>query len=226
MIYQFSATGRLHQKAGIDNQDAITAIECEKYAVIALADGVSSCTRAREGARAACEVTAKLLYGKPEFFFRSSPTTIIHVVLETVKSKLLSLTADEDPRPLSSTLSFVLLNKETHHALLFQLGDGLVVGNKKGRWINLIQPDENSNGTCVTTTIGASYRCHVVQIDATEWTSFMLLTDGAWRAFVHCGMIKKVIAEAYARAEYTFLENILQNSAAQDDHSFVILNAS
>lgn len=226
MFFQFSSIGSNHRKAGVENQDALAAMEDDQYSIVALADGVSSCRRAREGAQAACDAAVSLLYGKPEFFLCSAPETTVRVVLNVIREKLTSMTSDGDFRPLSSTLAFVLLHKGTQRALLFQLGDGLVAGNRNGRWVNLIQPDDSRDGTCVTTTTGAAHRCRAVHMDTAQWDSFILLTDGAWRALTHHGRIRGTVAEAYVHGEYELLAHALQDTSIEDDQSFVIIKAS
>lgn len=226
MIYQFSTVGNYHRKEGVDNQDAFAVAENGQYSAAALADGVSTCPRSREGAQAACDTAVSLLYGKPEFFLSGSREATARVMLDSIMSKLQSLASDGDPVPLSSTLAFVLLDKVARRALLFQLGDGLVAGNRNGRWVSLIQPDSSMDGTCVTTTAGASRRCRAVCIDAANWDSFMLMTDGAWRTFSRHGRVMPAVAEAYGRGEYAFLAHALQNNPAEDDRSFLIINAN
>lgn len=223
MIFQFTAVGTCHKYKDIINQDALAAIDNEQYSIIALADGVSSCARAREGAQEACRAVTELLESNPEYFMQTTEKLRSQVVIEHVMNALSKLAGDSDPVSLSSTLSFALLDKCKGKVLLFQLGDGLVVGCQDYRVCCLIQPDRDTNGICVTTTHGAAERCYSRICDCKKGDAFMLMSDGAWHSFVEHGKLQPLIADAFSCGNYDHLVQVLQISAAKDDNSFIIV---
>lgn len=225
MVYYFSAVGKRHFEEGKENQDALTAFENERYALAVLADGVSSCERAQEGAQAACRTVEKLLRGNPDFFFSRPQRIIAQVALRYVMRALNKMADGGDAAAFSSTLAFALVDKQARKTLLFQLGDGLVTGCRGDRCFSLIQPDSDEGGTCVTTTLGAETRCRMRMLEGGDWNAFMLMTDGAWRECTDRGRMEKNITRAFALGEYVKIRQHLEQKEAQDDHSFVILKA-
>lgn len=223
MISQYSAPGSYHLMRNVSNQDAISTYENEEYTIIALADGVSSCSRAQEGAQEACRAVTELLNRNPEYFLQAPAQFVANNVLDYILAALKNLTVNDDLEPLSSTLSFVLLNKVNQKVLLFQLGDGLTVGRHDQRCRCLIQPDSRDGGTCATTTRGAAACCHILNLDCEQGDAFMLLTDGAWKMFVGHGRLRSSVVDAFVQGDYEYLSETLQHANPSDDNSYVIL---
>lgn len=226
MITQFTAAGTHHTREGVENQDAYAAAENEQYSVAVLADGVSSCSQARRGAQLACDTVARLLLGCPDFFMNATHDEIVRVILRNVLHALETEAAADglDAAEYSSTLSFALHEHATGAALLFQLGDGLILGCRGEDCIPLIQPGTSRNGTCVTTTRNAKLQCVTRFLTDEEAESIVLLTDGAWRSLVSIGELHPDAARALCSGEYDDLQDILDQTQPQDDHTILIMN--
>lgn len=228
MTHHFSCAGVCHLAENMENQDAFSVCSNDQYTVMVLADGVSTCTHAGQGAQLACDTAAQLLLSCAHYFMSAPPETIPRILLRNILHAL-SKQAEKDSvriEEFSSTLVFVLHDRKQRKLLLFQLGDGLIVGSQDGRCSCLLQPEDSTEGTCVTTTHRAEDQCSVRLLDAQEYQSVMLLTDGAWHAFVTSGRLRRDVEEAFVRGEYHVLQSLLQQSPPMDDHSFLILTTA
>lgn len=210
----------------MENQDAAAAAENERYSVAVLADGVSSCTQARRGAQLACDTAARLLLGCPDFFMSATHDEIVRVILRNVLHALETEAAEQGlaAEDYSSTLSFALYDRAKGTTLLFQLGDGLILGCDGEACIPLIQPGTSRNGTCVTTTRNAKLQCVTRFVTNQEAASIMLLTDGAWRSLVSGGTLRTDAARAFLEGNHAALQDILLQAQPQDDHTVLIMN--
>ena len=225
MINQFSATGARHVREGMENQDAAAADENERYTAAVLADGVSSCSQAQRGAMLACDAALRLLLGCGEFFMTATHDDIVRVILRNVLHALEkeAEASGADPAEYSSTLSFALRDRLTGRTLLFQLGDGLILGCRGEQCFPLIQPGSNRGGTCVTTTRYAAVQCVTRAVTDDEADAVMLLTDGAWRSLLSGGVFREDAARAFRESRYDTLQDILTQTQPQDDHTLLIM---
>lgn len=225
MIYQFSAIGERHLRTGAENQDAVFAFENDRYALLVLSDGVSVCPRAGQGAQLACSTAAELIGACPEYFMNTAPGIIARVILRNVLYALdCQARSDGAERAdYSSTLSFALLDRQTRRALLFQLGDGLIVGREAGRCSVLVQPGKRLEGVCVTTTENAQTACTVRFVEQSDGVT--LLTDGAWGSLLAGGAICGDAAQMITEGKFNALEKYISGQRPQDDYSFAAWTA-
>lgn len=68
MVSLLSDIGMYHRKTDGENQDVVSQKEGKRYSVISLADGVSTCSRAKTGAAIASASIANLLFKNASFF--------------------------------------------------------------------------------------------------------------------------------------------------------------
>lgn len=225
MITRFTAAGARHVREGMENQDAAAADENKRYAACVLADGVSTCTQAQRGSQLACETVLHLLLGCGEFFMNATHDEIVRVVLRNVLHALQKEAdaAGEDVNAYSSTLSFALHDRAACTSLLFQLGDGLILGAQDESCIPLIQPGSSRGGTCVTTTRHAAIQCVTRFVPDTAADAILLLTDGGWRSLLSGGAIRQDAARAFIQGDYDTLQSILVQTQPQDDHTLLIM---
>ena len=223
MTYTFSKTGSHHLERKEGNQDVVTHEENERYAVITLADGVSSCTNGREGAEVAAREMTRLLFHKAEHFMEFPEETIAELSLAHVKWELrkcaeqLNVDIDE----LSSTLCSALYDRKTRKLLLINLGDGLIItGSKKGCAIPSM-PSDSRNGCYVTTTPEAEKKMKVRKLDAGVYESIYLCSDGAWRNLFDRSHMRQEVQYMINNNRSVQLGDYLNNMEPFDDCTFV-----
>ena len=80
MIYEYSRTGLRHERDGAPNEDHIRFAEDGMASVIALADGVSTCLMAGEGAETAAEAITGLLRRRGDILLEHEEKEIAEIV--------------------------------------------------------------------------------------------------------------------------------------------------
>ncbi len=224
-INTFTRTGLYHKQLNKENEDRFCSAQDERYLVIALADGVSTCEMSGTGAEIAAKEITKLFFQKAEFFFGFTSEQIAGFALAHVLYEL-QKRADQDKKPLkdySSTLASVLYDKETKKLLYFSLGDGVIFASERGKCSILTPPADSSRGCPVTTTKGAQKHVTARIVDAKELDSVMICSDGAWTQMVGRSRILPWIAEAIGGSDYGKITTFLSELETEDDCSCITL---
>lgn len=218
MINSLSGQGIYHKSHNIENQDFVLFGEDENFCAITLADGVSSCKYAREGAEIACEILCRLFLTKGDFFLSSDVLKYSQNISKIILSNILrELKKKPDIKEYSSTIAGVLYDKNNDKMLCFNIGDGMIAGEKGGMHQVLIRPYQNENGCCVTTTLGAENVAEIKILDAEKIKSAIIFSDGAW---------KKIFSDKKFAFLNRFeeLDNYLNNANCIDDYSYISLS--
>lgn len=226
MIHEYSKTGTLHIAANEENQDVIKFEQQNDYAVISLADGVSSCAEAKCGAEVASQAITNLLLKNSTFFFdldekQVAEFVIAHVLYE-LKQK--AREADKDINEYSSTLASVLIDKKRERMLCFNLGDSLImsIGNGKSRILSM--PSDTLDGCCVTTTSNAAGMADVKKAKTHQNDSVIIFSDGAWQCMFMGNRPDTRVKAMLDASDTSGLREYLDAHECPDDHSFVCLN--
>lgn len=226
MISEYSRTGMLHLSSDEENQDVIRFGQKNDYAIISLADGVSSCKEAKCGAEIACQAITNLLLKNSMFFFELDEKQIAEFVLAHVLYELREKAREEnkDINEYSSTLASVLVDKKRDRMLCFNLGDSLImsIGNGKSRIFSM--PSDTLGGCCVTTTQKAASMIDVKKVKINQNDSVIILSDGAWQSMFMGNRPKARVKELLNAGDTLGLKEYLDSHECPDDHSFVCLN--
>ena len=209
-----------------ENQDALCFGDNERFEVIALADGVSTCGMARRGADLTSRAATNLLLKKGQFFLSFEEKKTAESVLAHVLFKL-GEDANEKSIPVeaySSTLACVLFDKETEKLLCLNLGDGLILGIENGCCRVIAKPSDSSHGCCVTTTKNAQEEMCVKILERGNLTSVILLTDGAWRQMLVNNRLREDAAALLESEAFDELKEFFSQHQSEDDYSFIAMD--
>ena len=190
-----TATGPGHRRMGLPNQDAWAVRHYNSGVVVAVSDGLGSCTHADVGSLAACRAVAEAT----KLHFRYSPadmTGMPALVQHLWKMMLLG----HSPSESSATCLFVAMRYGAN-ALLAQLGDGLVAACRRDGGIDLLMPDKADSFANLTVGLGSSQAAagwRTLSVHEERYRAFVLCTDGvsddlvpdavgefAWGVFEH-----------------------------------------
>ena len=174
--------GTSHLDQGKGCEDVIKAVTTEDMAVIALADGAGSFSKAFEGATIATEKCSKWLLNKFEWAYSAKLYDIKCSLLKTIKRSIIRKATIEkiQMEEYSSTLLFVAIKDNRYIA--GHIGDGVIgVITTGGDDVVLSEPErgEFANNTFFTTSspINKHFRLHRGTIN--NITSFFLMSDGS-----------------------------------------------
>ncbi len=221
----FSKTGLYHLEVQDENQDALHYGKDERFVVLALADGVSSCGKAKAGAEIAASELVSFLLRNGKYFMQCEPKTAAFQILEQVIFKL-TQQAQRDAIPVeeySSTLSGVLLDRQTETIFCINLGDGMILANQGDRCLILAQPSDSRNGCYVTTTRDAVSTIRTFKRQADDLRAILLCSDGAWLHLYQNGKLKTVAEGLILQGDFVGLQSFLEQQQCKDDCSFLAL---
>ena len=224
-MLSYSTVGSDHRAKGLDNQDFILTAERGDRAILALADGVSSCAAGGEGARLVCETLSERLLSETADLFSVNTDTLTREMLGCALEALRTAAAASGRavEDYSSTLCLALYNKLDGRALLFQLGDSLIFIERDGKLVARIgEVSENAETICTTTQ--DAHRAVTVRVLASpDYDSITMLSDGAWRPLYRDrATFASVVSELQARDGEALIKR-LRSANDPDDASMVAL---
>jgi len=174
--------GTSHLEQGKGCEDVIKTITTEDMAVIVLADGAGSFSKAFEGATIATEKCSKWLLNKFEWAYSAKESEIITRLVQTIRKEIKNKATKEglEMEEYSSTLLFAAIKDSRY--IVGHIGDGVIgVITTDGDDVVLSEPErgEFANNTFFTTSsqINKHFRLHRGTIN--NITSFFLMSDGA-----------------------------------------------
>lgn len=228
MIYQCSNTGQYHKQNDSCNQDYICTEVNGKISVISLADGVSSCRKARAGAETAGRAITHLLSRRGDVMMEYDSREIAriansHVVYELEKA------AEADNNPVtdySSTVSSVMYDRSSGKMLIYNLGDCIILTVSDGTCRIAAMPCDSRCGCCVTTTVNAESEAVAEVINTERIDSVVICSDGAWREMFRGCRLKDEVEAMLVRGRYDELSRFLTKCGCHDDNSFVAMKVS
>lgn len=228
MVNYFTAAGERHCFKESNNQDAVMYRENERYCVIALTDGVSSCKYAREGAALACESAAEHLIENAERFFamgaRQTTEALISRILRRLQSAADAISAPVEE--FSSTLACVLADKESGKLLYLNIGDSLIMAVRGEECYVVAMPADSRNGCYVTTTWNAAQSARCGMIDTQQISSVMICSDGAWKLMYKRSRLQSSVREMILDQQFDRLKEALRQFQRPDDCSFITMDLS
>jgi hypothetical protein len=191
-----TVTGEAHLARGVPGEDAFGHHVAEDgTALLAVADGVSSASRAREGSALACGAAvsrgARLL---APIIMRSDPRMlerlvrdVLHDVHRRLRAAASTLVEGDAPQaPFASTLAVAAVSGSA--AAVGAVGDAFVVGRRADDSLHLLLPPRDAGEFVNTTaTIGADRalaRARYVMVTDPDLTGIALSTDGLAEACV------------------------------------------
>lgn len=226
MVSLLSDIGMYHRETDGENQDVVSQKENKRYSVISLADGVSTCSRAKTGAAIASASITNLFFKNASFFLEFDEKQIAEYTLSHILSEL-TQQAENDLTDLceySSTISGVLYDHVTRKLLFFNLGDSIIIAVENGMCKIVSMPSNSMEGCCVTTTNGAIECIHTGVIEAASFDSIIICSDGAWCHMFEKNKLKREVASMLCRKAFNELADYLSIQRCYDDYSFISID--
>lgn len=222
-ITQHTQCGSAHTRSGIQNQDRIQAVGDKRYTVIALTDGVSTCSAAAEGSEITCSTVSDTLLHYAGRLFRmkqeQASTAILNRVLENLRQR--ARTDGADVQAYASTLAAVLFDRKDNTLLTVNLGDGLIMASGHGRCSVIGPPADSSDGCVTTVTYDAEHELQFRIMPADCIESIAIFSDGAWKP-LYCGCsLNPEVKDMILAHDYPALSQHLSGITPEDDNSFI-----
>jgi serine/threonine protein phosphatase PrpC len=170
-----SVIGPAHRRMGLPNQDAWMARDLGEGAVLAVSDGMGSCSHAETGSRAACSAVLETIrhrFGCDAVSLDGLPGAI-HQRWEANLGEL-------DPADCSATCLFAATHRKAG-TIFAQLGDGFIAGLAENGTVDLLTPDKSEgflNLTVGLASRGAIDRWQTTLVDDRKYIALVACTDG------------------------------------------------
>lgn len=191
-----------------------------------LADGVSTCMYSKQGAEIACSSIKNLLVNKSAFFHKCSMDIIPSIFINRIIYELKKEATQQGYNFIeySSTLAGVEYFRNDNSALLFNLGDAVILGIKENDYEILMQPDNSQDNCCTTTTENADLELNVKRIDVADYISLFIMSDGLWNSIINTrGMFIPKAVDCMRDNKSEFMQ-LLDGMTIADDYSFVAID--
>lgn len=226
MISKLSCPGQHHLDTNEENQDAVCDVQNDRYVVISLADGVSTCKEAKTGAELSSKALSNLLLKKGTEFFEFDNEIISELVTSHIMSELRekAIIDSKEIEEYSSTIACVLYDKKKERMLCINLGDGIIIAAKNGKCQIMMAPSNSINGCSVTTTRDVKQIISVKKIESLNLDSIVLCTDGAWKQMFDGNILRKNVSDMISKSKYGELKEYLTTRYSFDDYSFIALS--
>ncbi|MGN0534276.1 MAG: protein phosphatase 2C domain-containing protein [Eubacterium sp.] len=188
-IIKFTKKGQFHRLNKMKNEDVIRCKENDRFSIIALADGASSCKNSKTGATVICREIVEFLSKNALVFYKYSGTKTAYLILEQLlyRLKLIAVKQNEDLYSYAATLVFCCIDKVANKLLLFNLGDGAVfeyLGDEHKAVKPILPPKRIEKKYTPLVTSDNAYRVADVKIiDAKPNQSILICSDGTLKEF-------------------------------------------
>ena len=225
-MYRFSAAGKHHGYDDNNDQDALIFKENESFCVMVLADGVSTCEKAKRGADVTCNSTADFMLEHAYELFLTDKGEAADMLTMNILEKL-SIEASADNRDIeeySSTVAAILFDRINDRMFYFNIGDGLIIAVKNNKCCIVAMPMDSRNGCLVTTSFDAAAKAKTGIVDTTDTHSVMICSDGAWHLIYHRNRMLQSIKEMILSRDYDRLKETFLEKERYDDCSFIIMD--
>lgn len=226
----FTKTGRYHLSNEINNQDAFSTGSNDRFDVVVLADGVSSCKKSGEGAEITVEAVKKIFLENGDIIIKSdvkeSSAAVLSVLYNELEKK--AKKDNEEVEEYASTLAAVLIDRKTKNTFAMNLGDSMIMG-VKGVDIGIVgMPCDSSKGIPTTITNLSNHFTDSIMINSKDgdykYDTYILCSDGAWREMFHKGKLRNDVKEMILKRDFNRLRNFLKDKNTLDDCTFIALD--
>ena len=121
MIRQYTKTGQMHERTGIENQDHGAFLINDRYCFAVIADGATACLHSAQGAALACQAALTYADAYMDQLWQFPEEKIAYLFWEEIRNRLLqeANTHGHRPEDYASTLSLCCYDPATHRLLLF-----------------------------------------------------------------------------------------------------------
>ena len=225
-IYEYTKTGTYHLQRREGCQDRTLFFDDKKYSLTVIADGVTSCVKASQGAESTCMAVKDFFMIEGNRAFRYSPEKLSYLLIEHILFWLEKRAEKEgaDVREYASTVAACFMDKKTGETLALGLGDSVCCRIRDNKTEQIIMPRRFHGHPCLVTTTGACKAMTVKLLETIVEDTLMLCTDGFADALNQDGAGIGSIDYLIRQGDFKELNNRLDNLEIRDDCSYIALS--
>lgn len=221
----YCGTGAYHESKGETCQDVVESVEVGDYEVVVVADGVTACANAAEGAIIACKAFEDFIAREQGNIFRFSDKKLAYLLMEHILYFLETESGKQglDLQNYASTIIGAVIEKKSGKSILFNLGDGTVFELGTYGMKICMPPKRHRGNPCLTTTKDAYKAVEIKRTDILMGEGLLLCTDGFTDIYNDGVATKKSLMGSIASRRWDELKESLKSIKHVDDCSYVVL---
>lgn len=220
-MYLYTKRGIYHKQRNECSGDIVRGLDNGEFAVITLADGVSSCRFGAEGAGIISSCAMDYVY-KQYSVFRAMPKEWPVFLLNILRKRLRD--AVNNDRELyaehSSTLMVIVIDRRRGIMYYCNIGDGILIAIDDNKCPIICMPQGDKSGCPVITTEGVEKKIASGILDLVNVKNIMMCSDGTWEMMYSHNKLKKEIKDILLKGDYAEFEEFIRKSDNRDDCSF------
>lgn len=225
----FTQAGTNHGSDERNNQDATASGSNERFEVIVLADGVSSCKKGGEGARITVETIKNYFLEMGESLMDMQDEERGEAISSAIRKKLNEQAVQDgiNMDEYASTLAAILIDKKQKRVMHASVGDSLTLAVKDGSVYIVSMPADSRQGIPTTVIPDSRYfKTGVIEPRDGELVaeSFLACSDGAWKELYRRNRLRSEVKEMILSRDYTGLSEYLKSRDTFDDCTFITLD--
>lgn len=220
-MYLYTKRGIYHKQKNESSGDIVRGTDNGEFAVLTLADGVSSCKYGAEGASLVSFYAMEYVY-RQFADLKFLPNEWPVYMLNSVK-KQLKIAAHNDEalyNEYSSTLMVLVLDRMKSILNYCSIGDGILLAIDNDKCPVICMPQGDKNGCPVVTTEGIEKKILSGRMELANVNNILMCSDGAWKMMYNHNMLKPDIKNILLSGNFNDFKEYIRNAENMDDCSF------
>lgn len=224
-MYLFSQKGMYHKQNDEVCGDVVRGLDNGDFAVLVIADGVSTCSFGSEGASIVSSCALEYLQYQFERL-HTLPKEWVNFLLKSVLERL-SVVAklhNSSVEEFSSTLLVSVVDKVRNELYYCNIGDGMLLSVENEKCPILSMPQGDGFFCPVTTTRNVLQVVDSGRKNLDEVSRVVMCTDGAWRKMYNRYTMKTEVKKQLLKNDINEFASYMQTATDVDDSSFAIVD--
>lgn len=224
-MYLYTKRGIYHKNNGQNSGDVVYGVDDGTLAILALADGVSSCAYGSDGARLITSMAINYVHNQ---FSRLGflPVDWTKVMLSSIQKEVKTIASSENRtyEDYSSTLIVAVIDRLKGEMSYCNIGDGLVMSISNKKCPIVCMPQGNKDGCPVFTTKGIENEISTGIVKLNEIENVFICSDGTWNIMYRQNIMRPEIKENLINKNFDGFVECVKSFNSEDDCSFAIVD--
>lgn len=220
-MYLYTKRGEYHKQRGECSGDVVRGVDNGEFAVLTLADGVSTCRYGADGASLVSACAMDYVYN--QFFLNGSlPKGWPVYMLNLLKKRLYEVVNNDKSsyKEYSTTLMVIVIDRSNGIMYYCNIGDSILIAINDDKCPIICMPQGDKNGCPVITTDGLENNIMSGDMNLADVNNIMMCSDGMWRMMYNRNTLKPEIKNFLLSGNYSRIVEYANFSDNIDDCSF------
>ena len=224
-MFLYTKKGIYHRQRKEGSGDIVRGLDNGDFAVLVMADGVSSCKYGAEGAGIVSSCAMDYVY-KQYSIFHFLPKEWPVFMLNLLKKQLNTVAENNNDlcEEYSTTLMVLVIDRVRGIMHYCNIGDGILMAIGEKKCPLICMPQGGESGCPVITTKGIEKKMISGEMNLDDVNSVMMCSDGTWEMMYNHNILKPEIKEILLRKNYVEFKEYIKEAHNTDDCSFAFVD--